>query len=240
MDGSTSATNAVRHRLGLGRLLPLGGPRDGAWIAEEAANGVLRAAVREVPGVRLGVLRLAPADPGNAEEPVVPPPPSGLPPGALRVTADFAAAPARPLPATADLVRRALATAAARRLGLTVTEVDLRVTDLLDGDEPAPEPAAPPAAAPAGPSLTGEEALAAEAARSVPGVTGLTGALGRAVHLESVEDPAVAALPHRHARVEITVGADHRAVDVARRVRAAVGRALPDHPTVAVLVTGVS
>ncbi|WP_460064181.1 nucleopolyhedrovirus P10 family protein [Streptomyces sp. YKOK-I1] len=239
MDGSTSATSAVRHRLGLGRLLPLGGPRDGAWIAEEAANGVLRAAVREVPGVRLGVLRLAPADPDDADEPVVPPPPSGLPPGPLRVTADFAASPAWPLPTTAGRVRRALATAATRRLGLTVTEVDLRVTDLLDGDESAPRPSAPPAAVPAGPSLTGEEALAAQAALSVPGVTGLTGALGRAVHLTSVEGTAVAALPHRHARVEITVRADHRAVDVARQVRATVSRALPDHPTVAVLVTGV-
>ncbi|MYT04947.1 nucleopolyhedrovirus P10 family protein, partial [Streptomyces sp. SID5470] len=26
----------VRRQLGLGRLLPLGGPRDGAWISEEA------------------------------------------------------------------------------------------------------------------------------------------------------------------------------------------------------------
>ncbi|KUO07115.1 nucleopolyhedrovirus P10 family protein [Streptomyces sp. DSM 15324] len=238
MDGSTSATSAVRQRLGLGRLVPLGGPRDGAWITEEAANGVLRAAVREVPGVRLGVLRLAPADPDDAAEPVVPPPPSGLPPGALRVTADFAASPAWPLPATAGRVREALATAAGR-LGLTVTEVDLRVTDLLDGDEPAPRPAAPPAAAPTGPPLTGGEALAGEAALSVPGVTGLTGALGRAVRLESVASPGAVALPHRHARVEITVGADHRAVDVARQVRAAVSQALPDHPTVTVLVTGV-
>ncbi|WP_340381649.1 nucleopolyhedrovirus P10 family protein [Streptomyces sp. SS7] len=239
MDGSTSATSAVRQRLGLGRLLPLGGPRDGAWIAQEAANGVLRAAVREVPGVRLGVLRLAPADPDDAVEPVVPPPPSGLPPGALRVTADFAASPAWPLPATAGRVREALATAAVRRLGLMVTEVDLRVTDLLDGDEAEPRPAAPPAAAPTGPPLTGEEALAAEAALSVPGVTGLTGTLGRAVRLESVASPGAVALPHRHARVEITVRADHRAVDVARQVRAAVGQALPDHPTVTVLVTGV-
>ncbi|KUN87445.1 hypothetical protein [Streptomyces griseoruber] len=239
MNRSTSAARAVRHQLGLGRLLPLGGPRDGAWIVEEAANGVLRAAVRDVPGVRLGVLRLAPADPGDADEPVVPPPPSGLPPGPLRVTADFAASPAQPLPSTATRLRRALATAATERLGLAVSEVDLRVTELLDGDEPAPAPAAPPAAPPAGPPLTGEEALAAEAALSVPGVTGLTGVLGRAVRLESVEDTTAAALPHRHTRVEITVGADHRAVDVARQVRVTVSEALADHPTVTVLVTGV-
>ncbi|MEU9384064.1 hypothetical protein AB0D38_25170, partial [Streptomyces sp. NPDC048279] len=27
-------TEAVRHPLGLGRLLPLGGPHDGAWVTE--------------------------------------------------------------------------------------------------------------------------------------------------------------------------------------------------------------
>ncbi|MGW0417238.1 nucleopolyhedrovirus P10 family protein, partial [Streptomyces collinus] len=34
-------TQGVRHQLALGRLLPLGGPRDGAWIAEGAAAAVL-------------------------------------------------------------------------------------------------------------------------------------------------------------------------------------------------------
>ncbi|WP_330350204.1 nucleopolyhedrovirus P10 family protein [Streptomyces sp. NBC_00582] len=237
MDGWTSA---VRHQVGLGRLLPLGGARDGAWIAEEAAKGVLREAVGEVPGVRLGVLRVAPVDPADADEPVVPPPPSGLPPGPLRVTADFAASPVEPLPATAARLRHALATAAVERLGLTVTRVDLRVTDLLERGEPVPRAAASPALPSAGPPLTGEEALAAEAALSVPGVTGMTGALGRAVRLETYEATTGAALPHRHARVEIVVRADHRAVEVARRVRETVRTALPDHPTVTVLVTGVN
>ena len=44
----------------------------------------------------------------------------------------------------------------------------------------------------------------------------------------------------RHARVELAVSANHRASDVARQVRAAVTESLPDHPTVAVLVTAVS
>ncbi|MFF5186088.1 nucleopolyhedrovirus P10 family protein [Streptomyces sp. NPDC000345] len=236
MDGWTSA---VRHQLGLGRLLPLGGPRDGAWIAEGAAERVLREALRGLPGVRLGVLRIAPADPAGASEPVVPPPPSGLPPAPLRVTADFAAAVSEPLPSAAARVRGVLAAAAEGRLGLVVAEVDLRVTDLLGAEVPEPEAVGPRDAHPAGPALTGEEALAAEAALSVPGVTGMTGVLGRAVRLEKVQG-AAAALPHRHARVEIVVRADHRALDVAREVRAVVGEALPDHPTVAVLVTEVS
>ncbi|MFF0598248.1 nucleopolyhedrovirus P10 family protein [Streptomyces antibioticus] len=234
MDGWTSA---VRNQLGLGRLLPLGGAGDGVWIAESAARTALREAVRGLPGVRLGALRIAAVDSSEAVEPVVPAPPSGLPPGPLRLTADFAAVASGPLPPVAGRVRDALAEAAAERLGLVVTEVDLRVTALLDED-PEPEPAAPAEPVPAGPAPSGAEALAAAAALAVPGVTGLTGVLGRPVRLE--EHPAEpAALPRGHARVEIAVTADLRALDVAREVRTAVGAALPDHPTVTVLVTAV-
>jgi hypothetical protein len=97
-----------------------------------------------------------------------------------------------------------------------------------------PSPDTPPA----GPALTGDEARAAQAALAVPGVMGMTAVLGRAVRLEERRDGT--ALPHRHARVEIVVRADHRALDVALEVRAAVSQALlPDHPTVTVLVTAV-
>ncbi len=72
--------------------------------------------------MRAGALRVAAADPGRAFEPVVPSPPSALPPGPLRVTADFAATVAEPLPATAARLRTALLTAA-DELGLTVTDV---------------------------------------------------------------------------------------------------------------------
>lgn len=83
-------TRAVREQLGLGRLLPLGGPGDGAWIAERAAREVLLAAARGVAGVRPGDLRVGLADPDDVREPAVPLPPGALPPGPLRVTADFA------------------------------------------------------------------------------------------------------------------------------------------------------
>ncbi|MFJ2235298.1 nucleopolyhedrovirus P10 family protein [Streptomyces sp. NPDC087859] len=224
-------TQTVRHQLGLGRLLPLGGAHEGAWISEEAAEAVLRRAVRDLRGVRLDRARISLADPEDVHDPVVPPPPSALPPGPLRVTAEFAATADEPLPATATLLRTALATAA-ERLGLTVTEVDLRVTSLLD-EEPEAGPVRrpePPSAEPAGDPV-------AAAALSVPGVTGLTAALGRAVHVE--EQQGEAALPRRHVRVEVAVDAEHRAVEVARAVRREVGKALPDHPTVAVLVTAV-
>ncbi|WP_329215999.1 nucleopolyhedrovirus P10 family protein [Streptomyces sp. NBC_01485] len=229
-------TSAVRHQLGLGRLLPLGGPRDGAWITEEAAEAALRRAVRGVGGVRLGALRLGPADPEGAYEPVVPAPPSAPAPGPLRVTAECAAATSEPLPTAAARLRSALVTAATERLGLVVTEVDVRVTDLLDEDPPAPRPEQPAAPLPGGPALAGDEAFVAAAALSVPGVTGTS-----AVRLEDLDErqDATATLPRRHARVEIAVGVAHRAVEVARAVRGVVSETLPDHPTVAVLVTAV-
>lgn len=224
-------TRTVRHQLGLGRLLPLGGARDGTWIAEQAAEAVLRGAVRELRGVRLDRLRIALADPEDVHDPVVPPPPSALPPGPLRVTAEFAATADEPLPTTAALLRAALA-AATQRLGLTVTEVDLRVTSLLD-EEPEADPVRRPEPA----SAEAGDDPAAAAALSVPGVTGLTAALGRAVQVE--ERQGERALPRRHVRVEVAVDAERRAVDVARAVRREVGKALPGHPTVAVLVTVV-
>ncbi|MGX1370984.1 hypothetical protein RKD19_006343 [Streptomyces canus] len=227
----------VRHQLGLGRLLPLGGPRDGAWISEEAALGVLRAAVADLPGVRLGAVRIGPALPEEAHEPAVPSPPSALPPGPLRLGAEFEATPAEPLPATAERLRTVLAGAAAGRLGLELGEVDLRVTALLEeeAERSSVQVAEPPRAAEAG---AGDETLAALAALAVPGVARLTGVLGRPVHIED-RPTGDGSLPRRHVRVELAVGADRRTVDVAREVRAAVGAALPDAPTVAVLVTAV-
>ncbi|MGW3267256.1 nucleopolyhedrovirus P10 family protein [Streptomyces sp. NPDC001056] len=230
-------TQVVRHHVGLGRLLPLGGPGDGAWIAEDAAVAALRRAVAAgMPGVRLGTLRIALADPLRTAEPVVPGPPSALPPGPLRVTADFAATSAEPLPETAARLRESLATAATERLGLVVTEVDLRVTDLLEAEGRAPEvrPPRPPSAREA---TAPGEARAAEAALSVAGVVRLTGP-GRAVRIE-VRADGTAALVHRHVRVDLAADATHRTVEVARRVRAAVRDASQDRPTVAVLVTAV-
>lgn len=236
-------TQVVRHQLGLGRLVPLGPPRDGAWITEWAADSVLRRAADPVRGVRLGTLRISLADPDETYDPAVPPPPGALPPGPLRITAEFAArtdptAPGvEPLPMTAARLRQALAGAATARLGLTVTDVDLRVTGLLDKDEPpvAGRPdEVPEAAEPTGP----EEARAATAARSVPGVTHLTGLLGRPVHIE-VAPGGGPALPRRHVRVELAVAADERTADVARAVRTAVTQTLTDRPSVAVLVTAV-
>ncbi|CAL9387392.1 hypothetical protein SUDANB58_01183 [Streptomyces sp. enrichment culture] len=243
MTTANRLAQAVRDQLGLGRFLPLGGPRDGSWITERAVRGVLRDAVRGVAGVRVGGLRVAPADPHGADEPVVPPPPSALPPGPLRVSADCAATVSEPLPVVAARLRAALAAAATRRLGLTVEEVDLRVTGLLEDpdDEAAPreETAREEGAreAPAAVPAEGDEGRVAAAALAVAGVTRLTALLGRPVRIGGRAREA--ALARRYVRLECAVGADHRTVDVTRRVRTAVSKALPDHPAVTVLVTAV-
>ncbi|MFH8986207.1 hypothetical protein [Streptomyces varsoviensis] len=246
---------AVRQQLGLGRVLPLGGPADGAWITERAASGVLRRAADALPGVRLGRLRVAARDSGPAADPSapsvppVPPPPSALPPGPLRIEADFAATADQPLPTTAGLLRDALRAAAVDRLGLTVDTVDLHITSLLDGggdtgtaaaggaDENA-EPTGPSAdtAFPPGGART-ETAAIEDAALSVPGVTRLAPALGGpAAHAVRTE-PA-----DRHVQLQLAVSADHRALTAALAARDAVAAAAssPDGPvTVAVLVTAI-
>ncbi|XMN09847.1 hypothetical protein ACK8N7_29230 [Streptomyces griseobrunneus] len=230
-------TAAVRQRLGLGRLLPLGGAVEGAWIAETAAASVLRGA--SVPGAVLGTLRIGPAtaavdaaaraepDGAAGAGPAAPPaPPSALPPGPLRIEAEFRAAGDRPLPDAAAALRAALVTAAAARLGLEVAEVDLRVTALLDDDAPD-QVTAPPSGSPSVP-VAKAEGPAAVAAAAVPGVVSLTRVLGSAVH--TAED---------HIRIEVATAADHRALDVARSVRTAVSAATADRLPVAVLVTDV-
>ncbi|MDQ1030352.1 hypothetical protein QF035_007934 [Streptomyces umbrinus] len=227
-------TQAVRNQLGLGRLLPLGGPQDGAWITEAAVTAVLRRAARDVPGVRLAAVRLSLTDPDSAPEPAVPPPPSALPPGPLRITADFAATPAEPLPATASRLRTALTAAATDRLGLTVTEVDLRVTGLLE-EAPGTPDEDESDGRPGEPDLRPDtdESRVATAVRSVPGVTRLG-----AVHI--AVGSGTTTLPRRHVRVEFDAQATERALDVARAVRTRVTEALPDHPSVAALVTAVT
>ncbi|WP_329542246.1 hypothetical protein [Streptomyces sp. NBC_01358] len=215
-------TAAVRQRLGLGRLLPLGGPADGAWISERAAAAVLRRAVGGSGPVLLD-LRIAVSDAEAAPAPQVPPPPSALPPGPLRIEATVAATAQLPIPAAAAALRSALLTAAARRLGLVVDEVDVQVTELLDAE---PERAEPPPAEvrPADP-----EDAAGRAAAGVTGVAALTRVLGASVHTGP-----------DHVRVELATDGGHRALDVARSVRAAVIQAVDGHPPVAVLVTAVT
>ncbi|KOT30847.1 hypothetical protein ADK47_10260 [Streptomyces rimosus subsp. rimosus] len=230
---------AVRQQLGLGRLLPLGGPADGAWVAERPAAGVLREAGDALPGLRVGTVRLSLAAPDAAPEPSVPAPPSALPPGPLRIEADFAATAGRPVPASAGLLREALLTCCAERLGLEVSAVDLRATDLLDEDEGGDDAAGGgggPEAARTAPGRAGATAESADpletAVLRVPGVVRLVPALGALSRPVRHEDG--------HVLVQLAVAADRRALDVARAVRGAVATAAgEERPTVAVLVAAL-
>ncbi|MFI9231842.1 hypothetical protein [Streptomyces rimosus] len=229
---------AVRQQLGLGRLLPLGGPADGTWVAERPAAGVLREAGDALPGLRVGTVRLSLAEPDAAPEPSVPAPPSALPPGPLRIEADFAATAGRPVPASAGLLREALLSRA-ERLGLEVSAVDLRATDLLDEDEGGDDAAGGgggPEAARMAPGQAGATAESADpletAVLRVPGVVRLVPALGALSRPVRHEDG--------HVLVQLAVAADRRALDVARAVRGAVATAAgEERPTVAVLVAAL-
>jgi hypothetical protein len=223
----------VRQQLGLGRLLCLGGTADGVWIAESAATAVLRAAAA-VPGTGLRSVRLALTDPETTEEPAVPPPPSGFPPGPVRITADFAATADRPLPLSADRLRAALSRAAEELLGLPVAAIDLHATALLEEAEAAtgtarqPEPEPPP-------DTTPDTGGVAGSVTGVPGVARLAPVLGgpdRAVH--TTDSPA-----GRRLRIQLAVAAGHRVLDVARAARHAAMRASPDAAAVTILVTAV-
>jgi hypothetical protein len=218
-------TRTVRRQLGLGRVLPLGGPEDTVWVTESAAAGVLRAAAAEVPGVRLGTLRIGAAadgpdatDTADAADPLPDSAPSGaLPRRPLRVEAGFEATPEHPLPESAGRLRDALWEAATRGVGLDPEAIDLTVTGLL---EEANAPAARPAEAedtPIGARTT--TTAAGRAATAVPGVAGLTSRLGGRRH---------------PSQVQIAVDAGHHALAVGRAVATAVTAVTRDVTTVVV------
>ncbi|MFE7777510.1 hypothetical protein ACFU5O_27165 [Streptomyces sp. NPDC057445] len=221
MTTAGGRAEAVRARPAPGRLLPLGGAGDGAWLTERAARAVLGAAA--VRGVVVESLRIGLADPEEVAEHAVPPPPGALPPGPLRIETECAVASDEPIPAVAERLRAALLTASTELLDLAVTAVDLRVTELLD-ELPQPREAD---------RSTGVRAAAPQgdvghAVAAVPGVAHLTDVLGAPV---GVDDRAV--------RVECAVAPGHRPLAVALAVRAAVTPLLPSPVPVTVLITDV-
>ncbi|MCZ4121105.1 nucleopolyhedrovirus P10 family protein [Streptomyces sp. H39-S7] len=259
-------TRAVREQIAFGRVLPLGGVGDGAWITESAAADALRGAVAGLPGVRVGALRISPEAGGpDHPEPAAEAeraaggagaslvPPSAVPYGPLCLSASFEAATDRPLPATAERLRAALWRAAHDQLGLPLTTVDHDVTGLMDtpagpGALPAfdavPQPAVEgPAGASGQDPVEAGPAPAANgvvvAALLVPGVARVTSRLGgfaSGIRTADGGDP-----PAREVRVQIAVVPGHRALDVARAVGAAVTEAAqpgaPGPVTTAVVVT---
>ncbi|MET9950741.1 hypothetical protein ABZ135_04225 [Streptomyces sp. NPDC006339] len=202
------------------RLLPLGEAADGAWIAEQAVQELLLTAAQGVRGVVPARPRFRLAEPGP--DAGIPVPPGGLPPGDLRVSLEFAAVTGRPLPQLASRLRVALLDAAEGTLGLSVAEVNLRITDLLDAPPDSPPPVPPPGRT----SPPTPDDPAALAALAVPGVAALTDAFGAPV----VRTPT-------GLRVEVAVTKDHHPLTVTRALRTAVTAAAPEATTVTVVVS---
>ncbi|GGT24870.1 hypothetical protein [Streptomyces purpureus] len=266
-SGGTGTTGtgwsaAVRGRLGLSRLLPLGGTEDGAWLAERAAVSVLRRAAGEVRGVAPGAMRVRLADPDAPRPSKFPAPPGAAGPGPLLIDGEFVASGDSPLPELAEELRTALFTTG-EWLGLTIARVDLRVTGL--GDAPpdpgaAPRPTgrtAPAAGAPPGKDVSDAVGAAAGAplgkdvsdavgaAAGVPLATAATDPVAAAVlavdgvdALTTTLGPSVHRAPD-HLRVELAVSAGHRPPTVVHAVRRAAETAQPRPLPVTVLITQV-
>ena len=124
--------DVVRLELRPGRPLPLGEPAEDLWIMEAVAARALRSAAETVPGVRAGSCRLFDADADGSRD--------GGGGRTVQVRLDIHAPADAPLPDLAALVRERVWEAADRELGMAVTAVDIRVTDLVpltadDGQE---------------------------------------------------------------------------------------------------------
>ncbi|MFF3875851.1 Asp23/Gls24 family envelope stress response protein [Streptomyces sp. NPDC001978] len=104
----------VRNEVRLGPMLPLNDPTRTLQIAEHTAATVLRRAADAIPGVTAASCRITRADAGTG----------------VRVTMTLAAGLDRPLPETAELVRRSVADAADHTLGMVVTAVDVTVIEV--------------------------------------------------------------------------------------------------------------
>ncbi|MFI6339622.1 Asp23/Gls24 family envelope stress response protein [Streptomyces sp. NPDC050535] len=119
--------DVVRLELRPGRPLPLGEPAEDLWIMEAVAARTLRAAAETVPGVRAGSCRLvspsASLSPSASDDALT---------GPVEVRLDIHAPADASLPDLAEQVRGRVRGAADTELGMDVTAVDIRITDLVD------------------------------------------------------------------------------------------------------------
>ncbi|WP_030252945.1 Asp23/Gls24 family envelope stress response protein [Streptomyces violens] len=111
----------VRTDLRPGRTLPLGEPADDAWITEAAAAKAFRAAAEALPTVFAGSCKVVLQAPG----------------GPATVTMEVAAGLEWPLPELAERIRDRVLAAADEAVGMTVSEVDVAVVDIVEADADA-------------------------------------------------------------------------------------------------------
>ncbi|WP_331761197.1 Asp23/Gls24 family envelope stress response protein [Streptomyces anulatus] len=118
--------DAVRLELRPGRNLPLGEVSEDSWIYESVAARILRTAAEQVPGVLAGSCRITP--PGSRAHPTR---------GASTVYLGITVAYGHDLPDTTRAVRESLFRAARQHLGLSLSDLNITVTDL---HEPPTQP----------------------------------------------------------------------------------------------------
>ncbi|WP_406359802.1 Asp23/Gls24 family envelope stress response protein [Streptomyces sp. NBC_00715] len=111
--------DVVRVELRPGRPLPLGDPAEDLWIMEAVAARTLRTAGETVAGVRAGSCRIVPRTPST---------PGGS--AGVDVRLDIVAPVDAALEHLAERVREQVLDVARGRLGMDVTAVDIRITDL--------------------------------------------------------------------------------------------------------------
>ncbi|MFD9403193.1 Asp23/Gls24 family envelope stress response protein [Streptomyces sp. NPDC060011] len=111
--------DVVRVELRPGRPLPLGDPAEDLWIMEAVAARTLRTAGETVAGVRAGSCRIVPRTPST---------PGGS--AGVDVRLDIVAPVDAALEHLAERVRERVLDVARGRLGMDVTAVDIRITDL--------------------------------------------------------------------------------------------------------------
>ncbi|MGV9703150.1 hypothetical protein [Streptomyces sp. NPDC003483] len=103
----------VRDEVWLGPCLSVGAPSCTLRITEHAASAALRHAADAVPGVTTASCRFTPADRAASTQ----------------VNLTLTAGLDRPLPETAELVRRSVVDTSCHALGMVVTAVDIKVID---------------------------------------------------------------------------------------------------------------
>lgn len=111
--------DVVRVELRPGRPLPLGDPAEDLWIMEAVAARTLRTAGETVAGVRAGSCRIVPHALSASGDSA-----------GVDVRLDIVAPVGATLEHLADRVRDQVLDAARTRLGMDVTAVDIRITDL--------------------------------------------------------------------------------------------------------------
>ncbi|MBM7440266.1 Asp23/Gls24 family envelope stress response protein [Streptomyces sp. HB132] len=115
--------DVVRLELRPGHPLPLGEPDEDLWIMEAVAARTVRAAAETVAGVSAGSCRITPAQSAAQD------------PSRIDVLLEIRAPVTAELQELGERVRRRVLSSVHDRLGMVLTSIDIRITDLTDATD---------------------------------------------------------------------------------------------------------